>query len=158
MENIQGSPTFRVKEFEIAITHLPMPPSENMAYPTGRNGRRYKSAQLVQFQLDIQRYMQIHNREKHLASQILKTWLMDSMRLSIILNFYFTKQRLISKKGTTKKLDVTNRLKAICDSISESLDFDDCNFWQVKCDKSYFGTNNNEWCSIIIRPFTESVF
>lgn len=131
-----------------------MPPSENMAYPTGRGGRRFKSKDLKKFQTDCYSVICSDPVLKKQAMVVASNWVKNQRRLEIHVCFYFKKEKLVTKTGGSKRLDVANRLKGICDSVSESLGFDDCEFWHVSCSKYCFGTDQKDWCNVIIRPLS----
>lgn len=154
LEILQGPPALRVSESGIKIFNLPLPPSENKMYPSGKSGMRFKSKELREFQASIETIRKNLLFDFGIAARTVDRWLAKRNMLSLDVMFYFKKSRLISKEGKTKRLDTTNRLKAICDSVSQALVFDDCNFWQIKCSKNIFD-DNKEWCDVRIRPFTD---
>lgn len=45
---------------------------------------------------------------------------------------YFEPSRLFTKKGTPKRIDACNFLKALLDQIAKLLEIDDSEFWDVR--------------------------
>lgn len=61
------------------------------------------------------------------------------------------KQRLISKENNFKRLDASNRCKALHDLLAESLGVDDSCFVSVPIEKVL--TDSKEQVVVVIRPF-----
>lgn len=152
MENAKGFSTFRIQQTKIEIFNLPMPPSENMSYPMGKYGRRFKSKELTQFQKRLTEIFLSNISSKKEGVELITRWIGQGGGLSVEFDFFFRKQRVLCKDGRSKRLDVANRLKAISDSIAEGFQFDDCEFWNISCSKNHFGTDQEEWCNVKITP------
>jgi hypothetical protein len=65
--------------------------------------------------------------------------------------FVFTRDRLVSKKDTIKKLDSSNRLKASLDGLSKILDVDDCRFITGSYHKVYCRFPQDEQVIIVVK-------
>lgn len=56
----------------------------------------------------------------------------------------------MTKKGGFKRLDVSNRVKALHDAFSKALLIDDCNFVEISARKYAVSLKEQEWSEIII--------
>lgn len=72
--------------------------------------------------------------------------------LAVHVDFGFEYSRLISKKGTFKVVDVSNRLKALHDAISRALLIDDSMFVQISARKIAVAKKEEESCEVTIEP------
>lgn len=66
--------------------------------------------------------------------------------------FFFKKERLFTLKNKPKKLDVSNRIKAIHDSLCKLLEIDDSLFFKVTAEKVVCNGNLEESSWIEILP------
>lgn len=64
--------------------------------------------------------------------------------------FYLKKAALFSKKGTRKKTDPSNRLKALHDGLAKGLGVDDCHFTVGACEHVAFEGGGLESCAVEI--------
>lgn len=67
-------------------------------------------------------------------------------------DFYFHKSRIFSQKNLPKKFDHTNRLKALHDTLSRILQFDDSYLFSVSADKSIIDDSKPESLRIFLGP------
>jgi Holliday junction resolvase RusA-like endonuclease len=117
----------------IVFKGIPLPPSSNNQYILVRGrGKTFHapSQELKRFRLAMEFYW-----AENLAAVKLAQQLFPGHPLTIHASFGFEKSRLLTKKGTFKRLDVSNRLKALHDSVAAAIGIDDCNFVAVSARK-----------------------
>lgn len=121
----------------IRLVGLPIPPSENNMYVTSfKTRRRFPSNELKHFKLLMLNYASFNNFPlKYAREEVLDILSNPDMGLYVRLFFYFKHDRIYTKKGEFKKMDVSNRIKAIADSVSDILGIDDKVFLAVTCRK-----------------------
>ncbi len=113
---------------------MPMPPSENALYRNVPRVGRVKTAEYKRFERTI--------RDWHLANMrwiVAHTKLLnlsDSSRLHVESVFHFPKERLFCKDGRVKRLDTSNRVKALHDTIAKVFAFDDRYIWSFRSEKT----------------------
>ena len=136
---------------------VPLPPSSNNQYFSFvRNGKilRGASKELTQFKKAMAMYWLTQKRELLFAREQL-----SGKPLSVHIDFMFAKERIFTKKGYLKKLDVSNRLKAIHDSLADALLTDDCFFVNISADKLAVKSKYEESATIRVEAceFTELI-
>jgi len=109
------------------LKNIPIPPSLNNAYPTGRGGGRYKSKELVCWEREFSGWACQNANAIGLVRQELAT---AQRFLSIDCVYYFRKERILTKDGRAKRLDVDNRLKILIDAVTNLTAVDDSLVWQ----------------------------
>jgi len=110
--------------------NMPMPPSINQCYAqVGR--RRIKSAKLVSFNLEMDAWAILRSSSIRRASKSL-----EGLKLRLDLTFSFPKGKIICKDGSSRKLDVSNRIKAIEDAFCRLLEIDDSNIFEIRAIKA----------------------
>lgn len=103
---------------------LPMPPSVNGIYVNNPKTRgRFKSAAGKAFDSEIEGYRLVHS---HTLRQFRRGTL-----YRVRLTFFLPLEKLMTKDGAVKKLDVSNRIKPIEDAICKLLDIDDKDIVEV---------------------------
>lgn len=126
----------------------PLPPSSNMQYVSfQRRGRiiHVRSPELVTFYGNFDKY-RLKNREAfEFASQVF-----SGHPLSVHIAFGFERSRVLTKKGSFKKLDVSNYLKAIHDAFAKALNIDDSMFVRVSAVKRTVPTVEREGAEVQI--------
>lgn len=98
------------------------PISMNMAFPTGKGGRRFKSAQYKDFEKEVTKQLQ-SNYPQYIKA--FKDKFDEYQYITMNYRFYFP---FINKKGTRINLnskDVSNCIKIIEDVISKNFGFND---------------------------------
>lgn len=118
-----GSKTLSLTVGPGILTGIPMPPSSNNQYLSViRNGRPRKvpSAKLSLFKKEMMHWALVHRAAVKSARELI-----GDAPVEIEAYFYFPKTKLIAKTGNWKKLDVSNRLKALHDCLSDILHIDD---------------------------------
>lgn len=128
------------------FSNLPMPPSVNTSYVTVGN-RRVKSASLVRFNLEMDNWSLSHFKELQNATKDLK-----GHKLEMSLIFYFPQIKILTKAGNPKRLDVSNRIKAIEDTFCRLIEIDDCHIFSVHACKK---VGTCEKVSLKISPIEE---
>lgn len=118
----------------IRLAGLPVPPSSNNQYLTIRRGgsiRHVASRELIQFKKAMKDYnLRSWTQNGERRAQI-KKWLEMGCVLEITTTHFFHYSSLFTKRGTPKRMDVSNRIKAIHDELAEMLGFDDSLFFRV---------------------------
>lgn len=138
----------------ITMARVPMPPSSNNQYATIiRHGRPYHvpSAKLKVFQKEMARYGIEHSSMLPFYRDKVQYWLNDEKFLEVRVVFFFKKSQLFTLKDKPKKLDVSNRLKALHDMLSQLLGVDDSLFFKIAAEKT-ISDNGSEYCYIEISP------
>lgn len=108
----------------LTFVNLPMPPSTNHMYITLRNGMKFPSPELKAFQAEMEtRRKGYPDQNERFPSQ--------GEPLSLELQFFLNAGRLLKKDGTTKRWDVSNRIKAMEDAVAKLIGVDDRHFWEV---------------------------
>lgn len=121
-----------------------MPPSVNACYATV-GGRRIRTRALNQFRAEIEAYA-LRNRA---LIRPIQEWLAEELERHkvIVINahFFFNRERVLCKDGTTpKRLDTSNFLKACHDGVSEILSIDDKYFWDGTFTKNTLGVGDSK--------------
>lgn len=118
-----------------------MPPSVNKAY-IQVGIRRVKSPCLVAFNLQMDAWAINSHRIINIATSKLR-----GCNLDLKLIFYFPTEKLFTKAGKPRKLDVSNRIKAIEDAFCRHLDIDDSYIFNIEASKRV-GTHENVYLEI----------
>jgi len=107
---------------------LPIPPSLNNAYPSV-NGRRVQSKELHRWKVDMMEWALINRASvKELRNEF--EFIPKGHTVAVNCVYYFKRERVLTKKGDPKRLDVDNRLKVLLDQVTELIGIDDCMIWQ----------------------------
>jgi len=118
---------------------FPFPPSENQIYRNimyrTKNQRaivgRAKTAQYRDFEAKVQMWSYSRTLQLNLARHQIK----EDYRLWIDFKLLMPYAKLYSKRGTIKRWDVTNRIKAMLDLFSKCLGIDDSQFFKCTIEK-----------------------
>jgi len=113
--------------------NVPLPPSSNNQYRSFMSGGRIRhvaSQELVAFKKSMEYYWLEHSKELIFARDTFSGY-----PINVSIEFRFLKSRLITKKGSFKRLDVSNRLKAVHDCFASALLIDDSCFVKVSAEK-----------------------
>lgn len=131
-----------------------MPPTSNHMYHLVRRGPKtyhVPSSELKKFQNAMVIYPitrpYIPNYRK-----LIKNWVDLKYKLQIHCGFYFRRDRLYTKEGKFKKLDVSNRLKAAHDGVAKMLGIDDSAFFRISAEKYNYMNVGEEMFSVEISP------
>lgn len=139
----------------IHLSRLPMPPTSNHNYSIIRRSKRLafvSSKKLCDYKLEMMTYRGLNYHFIQSAQKQILKWQLLTPKISIHCNFYFHHQRLFTKQDTIKKLDVSNRLKAIHDAIAELLEIDDSSFFEISAAKISIKNNIKEYAEASIMP------
>lgn len=115
----------------IKLNQIPMPPSVNQTYNSRLiKGRliRTRSKQYNDFKRIFAAWSNANGPALALARESLDGY-EGPLRLTAW--FYFPENKLFTKSGAIKRLDVSNRLKPIEDLISNELGIDDRQFFEI---------------------------
>jgi hypothetical protein len=104
------------------LTHLPIPPTSNR-FLIPANGRLIKSPEARRYEGTMHIYALRFFKQIEAIAEAFK-----GKHLRVDRYFIFHKSRLITKKDTLKKLDSSNRVKILDDSVSKLIGIDDCYF------------------------------
>lgn len=115
---------------------MPIGPSVNAAYATGKYNRRFKTKEMRDWekQMDVWASSVGSKTSLREAKAQLKS-ISTKYTFEIALTFLFEKGRILCKDGSSKRLDLDNRAKAILDNLSEKIGIDDCRFWKINLTK-----------------------
>ena len=113
------------------LNNLPMPPSLNSCYMPLPNGGRCRSQSYKDFQKAFNQWA----IDNYLDINACRASLKGIFQIGLVLTFSLPRGILITKKGTVKRWDSSNRIKVIEDALSEALNLDDCLIWDVRAIK-----------------------
>lgn len=145
----------------ICLSGLPLPPSSNNQYKTVlMRGKmlRVPSADYKKFKADFGAWLYENKRAVEAAREKIAPLADAGLKCSVFLGFAAC--RLVSQKGKFKRLDVSNRMKALHDIVADALGIDDSCFVSVTAEKFYVEAHEKE-SSVIkfepceLRPFGE---
>ena len=135
----------------IVFPLFPMPPSSNKIYKhfldrRSKKVRRVSTDSLKQFNVESLRW-KLHNKKLcEQAHELFK----DEAYIKVVVQVGLHDDHIHTKKGKVRKMDVSNRGKALFDSISKLIDVDDCHFFDVRLIKVKVEKNTIEHCKIFI--------
>lgn len=139
----------------ITLHSFPMPPSSNHVYATiQRDAKswRTKSAELREFERDALNWALAGGPGLHRARDLAKQARNGkNLVLDVHAKFYFKRERILCKNGKPKRLDTSNRIKALHDALATILEVDDCFFWSLSADKAAILGNAPESVLITIK-------
>jgi len=111
------------------LREFPFPPTVNQCYPSNKQGRRFASAELKNFKHKAQVYAhQNHEKILKLKNSLVAVARTDLHYIQVEAYFERPPSKIWTKKITIRKQDVSNRVKALHDILSEILNIDDCYF------------------------------
>lgn len=112
------------------LSGIPMPPTDNHLFLNIPRRGRVKSPGYRRYEKDFEIWRLTHLRELGVIKKAVRG---SKMAVSFMFNFEYG--QLHCKDGRIKRLDVQNRLKAICDLLSAALETDDRFFFEVAAKK-----------------------
>jgi len=141
----------------IVIHNIPIPPSVNQLYKTLtiRNQiRRAPSKKYKDWQNQC-RQMYLENAHKFRCMQVLVQQILEELdcALEVRYYFFFHRDKIYCKDNTFKKMDVSNRIKAVEDMVFSVLDMDDRVTWKVIAEKIECPSDVQESVSVTLQPF-----
>lgn len=134
----------------IELEQLPIPPISNHRL-LPHNGRLIKSPECRQFDQKMKHYFIKLRSAVFPMRNLVKEWLREDYCIKLELNFYWPKEKLISKKNEPKRLDLDGRLKSTIDAVAEILDFDDKFVIEIQARKIHWDKSYEE-CHATISP------
>lgn len=119
---------------DMKLLGAPFPPSVNALYRSGRGHRgkvnRFKTRAAIDFEkaFDLWTFQNLQqiNRAKQFARECEHTL---QLYLSFKIDFVVRHTDLYTKTNTHKRIDCTNRIKALLDVMSHALELDDRKFF-----------------------------
>ena len=134
----------------LVLTGIPVPPSSNNQYVSFvRHGRivHVRSPELVKYRKAFDSWAKA-NAEAVLAIREMVKGSAIQVDAFVALH----RDRLYTKRGTFKKLDVSNRLKALHDYLGDLLLVDDSHFFAVAAEKVVVEKVEDEQVIVFICP------
>ena len=135
-----------------------MSPSSNSQYKViRRGGKNYfvASAELQKFKRQMEFYKRQNLKTIQDAKELVNSWLKNGYKLEIKTYFYFEYSHIFTQKGYPKKLDVSNRIKALHDCFCDMLGIDDSLFFAVVAIKKTVEIGYSERVDVFLTPFKE---
>jgi Holliday junction resolvase RusA-like endonuclease len=137
----------------IWVTGIPIPPSSNAQYKPYKNHHTGKLS--FKASLELQTYKReldlcfYKNPGQFLGNiKKLQSWLDHGIYFEVKATFFFNVKTLLTQKGTPKKMDVSNKLKALHDGLAKLLQVDDSLFFKISAEKRL--THSNEVESVVV--------
>lgn len=121
----------------IELKSLPMPPIANHRLMPS-NGRLIKSPEIRNFDQRMQMYILKMRSKVFDTRKLAKEWIDIGYCLKVDLNFYWPKEKLISKQHLPKRLDLDGRIKSTLDAISDVIGIDDKFVIEINARKLYW--------------------
>ncbi len=142
------------------LTKLPMPPSSNHQYwhgiMNGKGGgkvaRPIPTSELKAFQKEMAETWKNANLIAiYKARALLRGWMMKGLYIEVETFAFFNYFDLFTQEGQVRRMDGSNRIKALHDSLAEVLEIDDSWFWDTIIRKREIH-GKEPWCAVIFRP------
>jgi len=113
------------QNWEIYFKDFPLPPTVNKAYVNFGINRRRSSKSLLDFKKAAHEWAMLNNKIVKYAQGYIANTLREDQLIKIDAWVGLKYSRLFTLKNIRKNIDVTNRIKALHDSLSKILMFDD---------------------------------
>lgn len=154
------------------LVNLPMPPSSNAQYAArsfpGKHGKNYEGPRKEGFAMaricptrDLEKYEKSmkedwKNQADNLVAlykcrALLREWMLKGLYIRVETFAFFPYFGLFTKEGMPRKMDGTNRLKALHDCLAEMLEIDDSWFWDAEVRKRV-DVKGREFCMVRFYP------
>ena len=142
------------------LSKIPMPPTSNRQYWAqaikGKDGKSFgkicTSNELNAFKKSFASWQLNNIAAIQSAREFIKNVTASGAMLQVDTYACFPTSELWTIKGMPKKMDGTNRIKALHDSLSDALGLDDCRFWKSSVEK--IETLKKEpWCFVVFRKW-----
>lgn len=154
------------------LVNLPMPPSSNHQYTArsfqGKHAKAWQGPKNPNFSLakicptrDLERFEKdIKERWKnegdnlvalYKCRSLLRSWMLKGLYIRVETYAFFPYFGLFTKEGMPRKMDGTNRLKALHDCMAELLEVDDSWFWDAEVRKRV-DRKDREFCIMRFYP------
>jgi hypothetical protein len=118
----------------------------------GKVCRQVPTADLTNFQKEVQ----IVWKQKNLVAvcklrAMLRDWMLKGKYIRVETFAFFNYTDLFTQKGIPKRMDASNRIKALHDSLAGVLEVDDCWFWDAEIRKREIH-GAEPWCAVRFFP------
>lgn len=141
------------------LTKLPMPPSSNGQYfpmnMAGKSGgqvvRMVPSGDLKKFQKAMEDWKNRNLVAAHKCRAMIRDWQLQGKQVRVDVLAFFNYFDLFTQQGTPKRMDVSNRMKAMHDCLAEMMEVDDSWYWSVAAHK-YEIKGTEPWCAVVFSP------
>lgn len=154
------------------LANIPMPPSSNHQYAArsfpGKHAKSYEGPRTAGFAMaricptrELEKYEKsLKEKWKNEGSNlvaiykcraVLRDWMMKGMYIRVETYAFFPYFGLFTKEGLPRKMDGTNRLKALHDCLAELLEVDDSWFWDAEVRKRV-DKRDREFCVVRFYP------
>lgn len=154
------------------LTSIPMPPSSNFQYAArafpGRHAKSFTGEKKANFSMAricptsaLTKYEKSlketwRNEPANLVAiykcrALLRDWMMKGLYIRCETFAFFPYFSLFTKEGLPRKMDGTNRLKALHDCMAELLEIDDSWFWDAEVRKRV-DKKEREFCVMRFYP------
>lgn len=140
----------KVSRSQILCANLPMPPSENEAYLNGRYRARALSKVAEDFKNEMRVWRIKNARMITLAAEEMAGWHTPTM-LTVLVGFRH--DRIWTKADQPKRIDASNYVKLLQDSLTDALGFDDSKLWGTNVEKAALPIGSTQQrCIAILAP------
>lgn len=136
----------------IKIDKLPLPPTSNKQYAIIR-GRYVKTADSRKFDHDCENWAFIYRTRIDRIKSSLGLLIDNGKQLSVYCIYVFHRNRIFTKKGTLKKVDTSNRNKALHDNLARILGIDDSLFIYTPSERVYCDDPKDEQTIVVISEY-----
>lgn len=142
------------------LNRLPMSPSHNHQYwhqvmpgkSGGHHARPTPTGELKKFQKELGTTWKDQNLVAvYKARALCREWMLKGKFIGIYTMACFNYFDLFTSEGVPKRHDVSNRIKALHDTLAEVLEVDDSWFWEPCCRKVEI-KGTDPWCAVILYP------
>lgn len=131
----------------VSFPGLPLPPSSNNQYFLAKRGNKtyhIPSDELKSFKAKIE-YYRLKNLIALAAKKgVIHGWLKSGHYLEVKSVFFFKEERIFCKNGDPKKMDCSNRIKALHDYLFKILVVDDSCIFKLSAEKGIAIHSNEE--------------
>ena len=136
----------------LEITYPMLPPSLNSSYATNfKTGKRFPSKELTFIKknfVKLAKFEVYGQNTIYPLNEFCKE--IEGKKLCLVIILNMRHDQLYTKKGTIKKFDCSNRIKAIEDCICKFLEIDDSVIFRVAVEKRLTTTEINTVCSLMV--------
>jgi len=116
---------------KLVIGRFPLPPSDNRLYRNVMGIGRVKTKEYKAYAKAVEEWAYFNAR----SLSPIRRLAADAKLVYLEVLFLIHHPRLFTQALRPKRLDTTNRLKALCDMLAKILEVDDSKFWTVWCSK-----------------------
>ena len=137
------------------FSQLPMPPSSNNQYYLAKRGNKVyhiPSDELKLYKHNMEGYPLLRSVIFELNKNLVRNWVEQGYYLEIRSIFFFHHSKLFTKKNTAKRLDCSNRIKALHDQLCKAIGIDDSLFFRVYAEKAVCDDSMKQECCTEILP------